>query len=205
MCKIFCFCVFSTTFWLRAGELKLVSSVSAWMHMCDVIRKSLKISVDIRIADPGLHVIWQMPYYWWWRCLCSCSTRTVWLRTPRWRPQFGQSGCCQNSRGSLPSSLHHSLHSLLRFHSSAHLLPGLHPGCQRSWTNPLCGRDSMTCRPTAPQRSGWTRWCTDTAEPPTETAWHTSSRLSQTLEHLSKTEGRHLWEETMKKCERRQG
>lgn len=152
-------------------------------------------SMDIRETGPVVQFVLQNSYCWWWRCLCSCSTRTAWLRNRRWRPQFGRSGCCQRSRGSSPSSQSHTLHRLLRFHPSARLLPGLHSGCRGSWTNHACGRGSTTCRPTALRGSVWTRCCTGRAGPLTGTAQHTSSHLSQTREPPSSGEGGHLWED----------
>ena len=150
--------------------------------------------MDLREPQPQVQFVRQKPYCWWWRCLCSCSTLTAWLRHQRWTPPFEPSGCYQRSRGSSPSSPSRTLHRLLRFLPWAHLFPGLHSGCQLSWMNPACDRGSMTCRPTAPRGSGWTRCCTGMAGPPTGTAQRVSCHLSQTHEPPSK-EGGQLWED----------
>lgn len=161
-----------------------------WKERLDMI-----LSMDIREEEPKEQFELQKSYCWLWRCLCSCNTLTAWQRNQRWRPQFGPSGCCQRSQGSSLLFLSHTLHLLFQQNSSVHLLPGHRSGCQGSWTNPVCGRGSMTCRSIAPQGSGWTRCCNDTAGPLTGTAQHASSHLSQTHEPLSNGVGGHLWED----------
>lgn len=118
-------------------------------------------------------------------------------------PQFALSGCCPRSQGSSPPPLSRSYRLLLRFHSSVLLLllPAHRSCCPGSWRNPLCGRGSTTCRSIAPQESGWTRCCIDTAGPQTGTAQHTSSHLLQTHGPRSTGVGGSLWvdREIMKK------
>lgn len=135
-------------------------------------------------------------YCWWWRCLCSCSSLTEWWPSQRWRQQSEPSDCCQHSPDNSPSSPSRTLQQLPLFHPSVRHHPDLHlPGCLGNRTNPVCGLDSTTCKPTAPLGSERTRCCTGREEPQTGTARHTSSRLSQTRERLNKQEGGHLREE----------
>lgn len=170
-----------------------------WLHSCcDDLwfeRKDTIFSMDIRETEPKVQFVLQKTYCWLWRCLCSCSTLTAWQRNQRWTPQFWPFGCYQRSQGNSLPSLSRTLQLLLRSHSSVRLLLGHHSGCRGCWTNPACGRGSMTCRPIAPQGSGWTRCCIDTAGPLTGTAQHTSSHLSQTHEPPSNGVGGHLWED----------